>query len=127
MSTEPQEQPSSLSLAPGSALLAAAARLGVKKLNCKTCAHGSEDSDGEPGATYYCGMTCSKHDFPETYLEDNNVDIETDKACWEPDFWKANTPEIMDLVDGSDEGMEAACIAWRKLLDEIMPDDSQNK
>ena len=122
----PTTQAEALSLAPGSALRDAAKRLSVEKLNCKTCVHGSEDTDGEPGNTWYCGMVCTLHDLPSTYLEDNDVDPETEKACWEPDFWKCATPGIMDIVDASDASLDAACVAWRKLLDEIMPKDSPN-
>lgn len=110
-----------LALAPGSALRAAAARLGVEKLNCKTCCHGFEDTDGEPGATYYCGMTCSKNDMPETYLEDNGLDVNAEKACWEPDFWKSNVPEIDAKIDHTERSMQRALKEWRALVASVMP------
>lgn len=109
--------------APGLELRAAALRLGVEKLNCRTCAHGYEDTDGECGSSWYCGMTCYKHValMPETYLEDNGVDIETEKSCWHPDFWKANTPEIMAMIDDTEESMDRAIKAWRELIESLLP------
>lgn len=110
--------------APSSDLRAAALRLGVAKLNCKTCVHGHEDTDGSDGSYWYCGMTCSKHEklMPETYLEDNGVDIEAEKSCWHPDFWKAETPEIMNMIDDTEESMDRACKAWRELVEAVMPE-----
>jgi hypothetical protein len=110
--------------APSAELRAIATRFGTMP-NCKTCANGHADHDGEEGVSWYCGMTCDKHEFPNTYLEDNGVSPEAEKACWEPDFWKCPVPEIDVLIDGTDEGLDAAGAAWVKLLNEIMPADSR--
>lgn len=119
-----QTAPSQIAELPSCATRSAAQRLGVQKLNCKACLHGHEDTDGSDGSYWYCGTTCAKYDLPETYLEDNGVDVETEKACWEPDFWKAATPEIMAMIDSSDESMDRAGEAWRKLVEELMPAQS---
>jgi len=113
--------------APTPELRAAGQRLGVAKLNCKTCLHGYEDTDGSDGSYWYCGMTCAKHEklLPETYLEDNGVDILTEKACWHPDFWKAATPEIMDMIDATEESMDRACKAWRELVESLLPNHTR--
>ncbi len=108
---------------PDEQLRNAAKLLGVDVLNCETCTHGYPDHDGEPGGTYYCGMTCSHHDdvLDRSYLEDSDIDIKTEKICWEPDFWKTFVPEIDKLIDGSDAGMDAAVRKWNDLLDRVMP------
>lgn len=98
----------------GSALLALRDKCGIEKANCHSCARGHADNDGEPGATYYCGMECGKHNIDGTYLEDVEIDPDTEKSCWEPEFWIAQTPEIeaSHPIDGSSESVEAAIGAF---------------
>lgn len=114
MSTDAKNPPQSTQ-APCSALRSVAAIMGVERLDCRTCLHGAQDWDGEPGATFYCGTVCGKHDLPGTYVEDNGLDVDAEKACWEPDFWKTEIPEVEGLIDGTDEGMDHAFERWKQI------------
>ncbi len=116
--------PDQITTPPSADLLAIARRLGVKQANCHSCDSGYADSDGSEGSSLYCGMVCSCHKTPETYLEDCGVDVETEKACWRPDFWKTQAPEIDALIDGTEESMDRAFAEWRRLMDSLFPDDS---
>lgn len=62
---------------------------GIAVANCLSCACGVPDEDGDY-AELYCGMTCKKRlgpEFDEVYLEDQGIDLQAEKACWEPAFW----------------------------------------
>lgn len=66
---------------------------GIEVANCTTCCHGSPEYDGDHGEKY-CGMLCNRlPDDPDgeyLYVEDFGVSSETEKGCWEPDFWFSN-------------------------------------
>ncbi len=89
-----------------------AAALGCKA-NCRFCVHAGEDYDGDYGQLF-CGTVCGAGKAgEETYLEDAGVDTETEKACWEPDFWSVPGDEFCDLI-GDDGNPERAYRAFEK-------------
>lgn len=89
---------------------------GIDKANCHTCLNGSVDTDGEHGQ-HYCGMVCGKRsgDDMDTYLEDQGVDLDSEKACWLPEFWMTN---FADDIDGSEDSLGKAFAKYRKFLTE---------
>lgn len=64
---------------------------GIKLANCHSCACSSQDRDGDYGEIY-CGMKCQKR--PGEYLEDQDIDLNEEHDCWEPEFWATETPSI---------------------------------
>ena len=109
----------------GSAILRIKELTGIPKANCWTCACGRAEIDGEPGATYHCGIECSKSTSENSYIEDDGIDPDTEKACWEPEYWASasDSPasKHADAVapidaNGSTESMIRNMEAWQQFL-----------
>ena len=61
-------------------------------------------------------MTCSKGVAKdETYLEDANIDLNAEKECWEPDFWKVPGNEFCDLIGDDGDPTKAYEAFWKKI------------
>lgn len=85
------------------------------KANCLSCGCSSDDTDGDYGELF-CGTVCSAGKAgDETYLEDANISLEEEKACWEPDFWKTPGSEFLDLIGDDGDPTKAYEAFWRKI------------
>lgn len=86
--------------------------------NCRFCVHAAEDHDGEHGELF-CGTTCDDGKAgDETYLEDAGVDLEAEKPCWEPDFWRMPGNEFCDLI-GDDCDPTKALQAFAQKVEQL--------
>ena len=125
-SLSPQEPTGcELSASAGSAIFRLKELTGIPKANCWTCACGHADSDGEPGATFHCGMECSKSTSENSYIEDDGIDPDAEKECWEPEYWASasDSPasKHADAVapidaDGSTESMIRNLESWQSVV-----------
>jgi hypothetical protein len=108
---------------PCSAILRLKELTGIKAANCWSCSMAQADRDGEPGATYHCGIVCLKSASENTYIEEDGIDPDTEKACWEPEYWESesDSPASMHAdavapIDGSTESMIRNLKVWQSVV-----------
>lgn len=100
------------------------------KANCHFCDRASEDHDGEHGELF-CGTVCTDGKAgDETYLEDAGIDLDAEKPCWVPDFWKVPGHDFHNMI-GDDCDPTAAMQAFKdhveRLKANIVRSDSGGK
>lgn len=98
-----------------------AKQTGCGRANCHSCRHKNEDIEyDEDGDENYGGTTCDKMVFGDGYLEDQEVNLDDEKPCWEPDFWESCMPELSIGRGSLDSQLETAK-KFYEFVDSIMP------
>jgi hypothetical protein len=88
------------------------------KANCHFCDRASEDHDGEHGELF-CGTVCTDGKAgDETYLEDAGIDLDAEKPCWVPDFWKVPGHDFHNMI-GDDCDPTAAMQAFKEHVERL--------
>ncbi len=89
------------------------------RANCHFCVHACEKHEGEHGEKF-CGTTCSANTFgEETCLEDAGIDLEAEKPCWYPAFWKMPDHGFNNLV-GEDSDQTRMMEAFDRKISDII-------
>lgn len=93
---------------------------GIEKATCETCECGYAEHDGDHGEIY-CGVCCRriKEDTGHCHVEDADLDIATEKDCWEPNFWCS---KFTDIIDGTEESMQEASRQFQETVKGVLGD-----
>lgn len=91
---------------PVDSLVMLLSRMGIEKANCETCSYLGSEDDGNFAEFAISWPVCRK--FPR-YEHLKSFPFKKEMACWSPEFWHS---KFANMVDGSDESMKEAAIAF---------------